>query len=241
MGISPCDQHGVTGEKLCPFAGWAFQPAWPARNEMKHRVPFRRKGKRPGPLQMPAAIIEPVQAEVAQDVSQAVAGGFRRIIMHPRLHSIETPTAIEYLDGGALAGRQRCWRTEMSLQEDVRYLKDRAEIHERIAMYALGQDLHQPGWEDQDSYPQWSEVFSDDVAFDVSDTGHTEPVGLTAYMELMRGRKPDQPGIEQHFNLWAHLEHPVRIKIDGDEATSITLHVHMHETKEGDGNSFLVG
>lgn len=129
----------------------------------------------------------------------------------------------------------------MSLEEDVRYLKDRAEIHERTTLYALGQDFHQPGWEDQDSYQQWSEVFADDVEFDVSDTGHMEPVGLTTYIELMRGRQPDQPGIEQYFNLWAHLEHPVRITINGDEASSIALHIHMHETKEGDGNSFLVG
>ena len=36
--------------------------------------------------------------------------------------------------------------------------------------------------------------------------------------------QPDQQGIEQYFNLWAHLEHPVRIKINGDEANSIALH-----------------
>jgi len=129
----------------------------------------------------------------------------------------------------------------MTLEEDVRYLKDRAEIHERTAMYALGQDFHQPGWKDQDSYQQWSEVFADDVEFDVSDTGHMEPVDLTTYIAFMRGKKPDQPGIEQYFNLWAHLEHPVRITINGDEASSIALHIHMHETKERDGNSFLVG
>jgi len=129
----------------------------------------------------------------------------------------------------------------MSLEEDVRYLMDRAEIHERIATYALGQDFHQPGWKDQDSYREWSEVFSDDVTFDIGDTGVTEPVSLETYIEMMRGKNSNEGGIEKYFTLWAHLEHPVKIIINGDEATSISLHVHMHETKKSDGNVFLVG
>lgn len=129
----------------------------------------------------------------------------------------------------------------MTLDEKVQFLLDRAEIQERIALYGLGQDFHQPGFSDQDSYREWSEVFTDDVEIDVSDVVPIQPLNLSQYIEMMRGKDGMGGGLDAEFRVWAHLEHVVKIEISGDEASSIALHIHNHETKDSRGNTSAVG
>ena len=129
----------------------------------------------------------------------------------------------------------------MTLEEKVQYLLDRSEIQERIAIYGLGQDYHQPDFRNQESYTEWSEVFTDDVKIDVSDVVPVKPFNLGEYIELMRGKDNRGGGLDKHFRVWAHLEHPVKIEIRGDEASSVSLHLHFHETKDSTGNTAAVG
>lgn len=129
----------------------------------------------------------------------------------------------------------------MTTEEKLQYLLDRAEIQERIAIYGLGQDFHQPGFGNQDSYAEWSEVFTDDVEIDVSDVVPIPPINLAQYIEMMRGKDGAGGGLDADFRVWAHLEHPVKIAIDGDDASSISLHIHQHETKDSTGNTAAVG
>lgn len=133
------------------------------------------------------------------------------------------------------------WDAMMTLEEKVQYLLDRSEIQERIAIYGLGQDYHQPGFTNQDSYQEWSEVFTDDVKIDVSDVIPAGPFDLAQYIEMMRGKDGSGGGLDADFRVWAHLEHPVKIEIDGDSAKSVSLHIHTHETKDSTGNTSAVG
>lgn len=129
----------------------------------------------------------------------------------------------------------------MSLEEKVQYLLDRSEIQERIAIYGIGQDYHQPGFKNQDSYSEWSEVFVDDVKIDVSDVSPLEPLNLREYIEMMRGKDSRGGGLDTNFRVWSHLEHPVKIEISGDTASSVSLHIHTHETKDSKGSTAAVG
>ena len=131
--------------------------------------------------------------------------------------------------------------TRMTMEEKVQYLLDRSEIQERIAIYGLGQDYHQPGFKNQDSYNEWSEVFSDDVQIDVSDVVPETTLNLTQYVEMMRGKDGRGGGLDTDFRVWAHLEHPVKIRIEGDDAESVSLHIHTHETKDSTGSTAAVG
>ncbi len=129
----------------------------------------------------------------------------------------------------------------MTLEEKVQYLLDRSEIQERIAIYGLGQDYHQPGFKNQDSYREWSEVFTDDVKIDVSDVMPGKLFNLSEYIQMMRGKDNRGGGLETNFRVWAHLEHPVKIEVNGDEASSVALHIHTHETKDSTGSTAAVG
>ncbi|UZW54932.1 nuclear transport factor 2 family protein [Sphingobium sp. JS3065] len=61
------------------------------------------------------------------------------------------------------------------------------------------------------------------------------------YIEMMRGKDGAGGGLDADFRVWAHLEHPVRIKIEGDRASSVSLHINTHETKDSTGSRSAVG
>lgn len=46
----------------------------------------------------------------------------------------------------------------MSLEKDVRYLLDRIEIQDKITLYGLGQDFHQPGDSNKNILEQWGQL-----------------------------------------------------------------------------------
>ena len=75
----------------------------------------------------------------------------------------------------------------MSLETDVRYLLDRIEIQDKVALYGLGQDFHQADVENKNVLEQWSELFTPDARIDITDLGMGE-YGLMEYAEVMRGK-----------------------------------------------------
>ena len=126
------------------------------------------------------------------------------------------------------------------LSANVQYLLDRMEIQDKILLYALGQDHHQPGAENKNILEEWSQIFVNDVKFDCTDVG-LKVFDLYEYAELMRGKDLTGGGLELPFKSWAHLEHQTKVEIDGDKANSISLHIHTHVTKDNKGNTFAVG
>jgi hypothetical protein len=126
------------------------------------------------------------------------------------------------------------------LERDVRYLLDRIEIQDKITLYALGQDYHQPGAKNKNVLEEWNEIFVPDAKIDFTDIGAIVYNPQT-YAELMRGPGMKGGGLEPPFKIWWHLEHPTRVEIDGDTATSVSLHVHSHELKAETGNTFATG
>jgi len=126
------------------------------------------------------------------------------------------------------------------LEKNVQYLMDRTEIQDKINLYALGQDHHQPGAENKNVLEEWSQIFTEDVEIDCTDNAR-KIFNLKEYTELMRGKDLKGGGLETPFNIWAHLEHPVTVEINGDTASSVSLHIHTHETKDRKTNIFAVG
>lgn len=126
------------------------------------------------------------------------------------------------------------------LARNVQYLMDRTEIQDKINLYGLGQDHHQPGAKNKNVLEEWGQIFTEDVQLDITDvTGKV--FSLQEYAEMMRGKELKGGGLETPFNVWAHLEHQVQVRIDGDKADSVSLHIHTHETKDGKANIFAVG
>lgn len=126
------------------------------------------------------------------------------------------------------------------LDKKVQYLLDRIEIQDKINLYALGQDNHQPGAENKNVLEEWEQIFSDDAKIDCRDVG-LKIFTLPEYAELMRGKELKGGGLEIPFKIWAHLEHQTKVEIQDDKANTVSLHVHTHETKDGNGNTFAVG
>lgn len=126
------------------------------------------------------------------------------------------------------------------LAANVQYLLDRTAIQDKISLYALGQDHHQPGAENKNVLEEWGQIFAESAQINCTDVGL--PIySLQQYAELMRGPGLKGGGLEIPFKVWAHLEHQVKVEIHGDTANSISLHIHTHETKDGNGNTFAVG
>jgi hypothetical protein len=123
----------------------------------------------------------------------------------------------------------------MSLEEKVQYVLDRWEIQDKIALYGLGQDLHQSGAENKNILEQWNDLFTPDATIDVTslDVGK---FGLHEYAELMRGKGLQGGGLEAMYDAWQHLEGHATVTIDGDTATSLALHLHTHQAKDGARN-----
>lgn len=128
----------------------------------------------------------------------------------------------------------------MSIESDVRYLLDRIEIQDKIALYGLGQDLHQPGAENKNILEQWSKLFTPDAEIDVTSLG-LKVFTLYEYAELMRGKDLKGGGLEVPFDAWQHLEGHGTVTIDGDTATSLALHLHTHQARDGVRNLFDMG
>jgi len=128
----------------------------------------------------------------------------------------------------------------MSLESDVRYLLDRIEIQDKVALYGLGQDFHQADAENKDILEQWSQLFTPDARIDITDLGIGE-CGLVEYAEVMRGKGLKGGGLEVSFNAWQHIEGHATVKIDGDTATSVALHFHSHEARDGVRNLIDAG
>ena len=83
-------------------------------------------------------------------------------------------------------------------------------------------------------------IFSPDATIDVTslDVGK---FGLYEYAELMRGKGLKGGGLEVPFDAWQHLEGHATVTIDGDTATSIALHLHTHQAKDGARNLLDAG
>ena len=128
----------------------------------------------------------------------------------------------------------------MSLCTDVRYLLDRFEIQDKIALYGLGQDLHQPDSGDNDILAQWGELFAPDAEIDCTDVG-LSVFSLRGYAELMRGPGLKGGGLDAPFNVWQHIEGHATVTIDGDAATSVAPHLHTHGVRQAEANTFAVG
>lgn len=128
----------------------------------------------------------------------------------------------------------------MSLQDDVRYLLDRTEIQDKIVLYGLGQDLHQPDAQDKNILEQWNELFTPDAQIDLTDVAGAV-FNLHDYAELMRGKGLKGGGLEVSFKARNHVEGHGTVKITGDTATSMSLHIHTHETRDGKASLFDVG
>ncbi len=59
----------------------------------------------------------------------------------------------------------------MSLEKDVRYLLDRVEIQDKVSLYGLGQDIHQPDAANKNLLEQWGHLFTSDAKIDLSSLG----------------------------------------------------------------------
>jgi hypothetical protein len=86
----------------------------------------------------------------------------------------------------------------MSLETDVRYLLDRIEIQDKVALYGLGQDFHQADADNKNILEQWPELFTSDARIDITDLGMGE-YGLVEYAEVMRGKGLKGGGLEVSF------------------------------------------
>ncbi|WP_369192197.1 nuclear transport factor 2 family protein [Streptomyces sp. R08] len=129
----------------------------------------------------------------------------------------------------------------MSTETDIRYLLDRIEIQDVIARYGLGQDLHQPHDPDLNVLEHWSHVFAPGAVLDYTDALGGGPMTMEQMAKWMRGKDLAGGGMTEWFRVWQHLEGHATVTIDGDTATSITPHLHTHETKDGNGNVLAAG
>lgn len=124
----------------------------------------------------------------------------------------------------------------------IQYLLDRIEIQDKIALYGLGQDLHQADSGDSDVLAQWGEIFAPDATIDATD-GAGRVFDLREYAELMRGKGlvGGTEGLGYSFDAWQHIEGHATVTIDGDTAHSIAPHLHTHSNRDESGNTFAVG
>ncbi len=128
----------------------------------------------------------------------------------------------------------------MSLETDLRYALDRWAIQDKIALYGLGQDLHQAGDKNQNILEQWGELFTDDAQIDCTGVG-LKIFGLQEYAEMMRGPGLQGGGMDVPFTVWQHIEGHATVTIDGDTASSIAPHMHTHGVRGSEANTFAVG
>jgi hypothetical protein len=128
----------------------------------------------------------------------------------------------------------------MSIEADVRYLKDRLEIQDVVTRYGLGQDLHQ-GEGDNNVLEQWSSVFAPDATVDYSAAGTPAGISFPALAETMRGKGLDGTGTMSALRRWQHFEGVATVRIEGDIAYAITPHLHTHTDKNGRWNLMEAG
>ncbi|WP_197373542.1 nuclear transport factor 2 family protein [Mycolicibacterium baixiangningiae] len=124
----------------------------------------------------------------------------------------------------------------------IQYLLDRIEIQDKVALYGLGQDLHQADSGDGDVLAQWKDLFTADAKIDATD-GLNTIFGLDDYAKLMRGENllGGTEGLGHSFDAWQHIEGHATVTIDGDTAHSIAPHLHTHSNRDGSSNTFAVG
>lgn len=124
----------------------------------------------------------------------------------------------------------------------VQYLLDRIEIQDKIALYGLGQDLHQADSGDGNVLAQWAELFTADVKIDATAAG-AKVYELREYAEMMRGENlvGGKEGLGLSFNAWQHIEGHATVTIDGDTAHSIAPHLHLHASRDGSSNTLAAG
>jgi hypothetical protein len=129
----------------------------------------------------------------------------------------------------------------MSTERDLRYVLDRFAIQDLIAVYGLGQDLHQAG-QDNDVLAQWAEVFAPDAVIDTSAVGGPSAMTLSEYAHMLRGPGLDGTrGMPVPFDAWQHREGYASVGIDGDTATAVSPFLHLHQTRDGAANLLHAG
>lgn len=130
----------------------------------------------------------------------------------------------------------------MSDADRIQYLFDRLEIQDKVALYGLGQDLHQADSGDPNILEQWGQLFTADAEIDATAAGGLR-YNLNDYAELMRGKGlvGGTEGLGLSFNVWQHIEGHATVTIDGDTAHSIAPHWHTHVSRDGKTNTHAVG
>jgi len=127
----------------------------------------------------------------------------------------------------------------MNLEEKVKYLLDRQEIQDVIALYSQGQDLHQG--DDGNIAEQWSKVFTEDAVLDYSTGGyHSDKATYREIIAWMRGDRGNN-GVMNVFSNWQHHMGIPNVSIDGDTATARTEMWCTHRAKPGeDGRTWYL-
>jgi hypothetical protein len=126
------------------------------------------------------------------------------------------------------------------IETKVQYLLDRFEIQDKINLYGLGQDLHQADIENKNILEQWNDLFTKDASIDIKDLGGGVN-SLYKYAEIMRGKDLKGGGLEVSFKAWQHIEKLATVEIKGNQARSLSLHFHSHETRDGKQNLIDAG
>lgn len=130
----------------------------------------------------------------------------------------------------------------MTMENDIRYVLDRMAIQDVIAIYGLGQDLHQPDDASQNILEQWSEVFAPEATIDCSALGYDSDIDLLTYAEFMRGKGlTGEGGLGLAHSKWQHREGWSVVNIDGDHATAVTPFLHLHEVRDGGTQNLHAG
>jgi hypothetical protein len=57
-------------------------------------------------------------------------------------------------------------------EQTIRYLLDRVEIQDKIVLYGLGQDLHQPDASDKNILERWNDLFLSDAVIEICEHGN---------------------------------------------------------------------
>lgn len=128
------------------------------------------------------------------------------------------------------------------IEKQLHFLSARATIQDKIALYGLGQDLHQTP-ENNNVLEQWSHMFADDAVIDMSQTQFgLGSLSVREYAAWMRGAKPGDEGQFGAWKAWQHIQGHASITFESETAaTSIALFFHTHESHDSLSNTLAAG
>jgi hypothetical protein len=121
---------------------------------------------------------------------------------------------------------------DQSLEQQVRYLLDRAEIADVMGRYCLGMDLR--------DWPMYRSCWTQDVTFDVDDFGFEDrPAGKLGIDDWIASLQAFFARLEHS----QHVKYPVSYAFDGDRAEvyAIMQGKHWQPRPDGDPLQTVVG